>query len=99
MRKLRQWGRQTQIVPLTPHRLRHTLATLLINQGMPVTSLQKLLGHRHISNTMSYARVHDETLKEQFSAAMNQIERIPVLDWLIQVVESVLSSEHPFNSV
>ena len=99
VRKLRMWGHQAGIVPLTPHRLRHTLATLLINQGMPVTSLQKLLGHQHISNTMIYARVHDETVKQQFSAAMSQIERIPALDWPIQVVKSISNSEHTFDSV
>ncbi len=99
VRKLRKWGHQARIIPLTPHRLRHTLATLLINQGMPITSLQKLLGHRHISNTMIYARVHDETVKQQFSAAMSQIELIPVLDWPFQVVESVATSEHTFDSV
>jgi site-specific recombinase XerD len=42
--RLRQLGRQLQIVPLSPHRLRHTLATFLINQGMSITALQKFLG-------------------------------------------------------
>ena len=97
VRKLRMWGQQVGISPLTPHRLRHTLATLLINQGMPVTSLQKLLGHQHIGNTMIYARVHDETVKQQFSAAMHQIEGIPALDWPIQVVKSIANSEHTFE--
>jgi integrase/recombinase XerD len=49
---------------MAPHRLRHTLATMLINQGMPIVSLQKFLGHQDINKTMIYDRVHDETVKE-----------------------------------
>jgi integrase len=56
-------------------------ATLLINQGMPIASLQKLLGHQNINKTMIYARVHDQTVKEQFYNAMNLIESILVMDW------------------
>jgi integrase/recombinase XerD len=99
VRKLREWGHQAGIAPLTPHHLRHTLATLLINQGMPITSLQKLLGHRHISNTMVYARVHDETVKQQFSSAMSQIECIPIPDWPKQMIKSSNTTEHTFDSV
>jgi site-specific recombinase XerD len=53
--RLRRWGLKAGIQPLTPHRLRHTLATMLINQGMPIVSLQKLLGHQDINKTMIYA--------------------------------------------
>lgn len=79
--RLRQWGRELQIVPLSPHRLRHTLATFLINQGMPITSLQKFLGHQNINNTLIYARVHPETVRQQFAAAMAHLEAIPVSNW------------------
>lgn len=85
--RLKRWGAKAHIEPMTPHRLRHTLATMLINQGMPIVSLQKLLGHRDINKTLIYARVHDETVKEQFAAAMNQIERIPADDWPTQLAE------------
>lgn len=79
--RLRQWGRDLQIVPLSPHRLRHTLATFLINQGMPITSLQKFLGHQNINNTLIYARVYPETVRQQFAAAMARLEAIPITDW------------------
>jgi site-specific recombinase XerD len=81
--RLHRFGRQAAIEPLTCHRLRHTLATLLINQGMPITSLQKLLGHRDINMTLIYAKVFDETLRQQFVTAMAQIESIAVADWPI----------------
>jgi hypothetical protein len=70
---------------MTPHRLRHTLATFLINQGMPITSLQKFLGHQDINKTLIYARVYDETVREQFASAMADIEGIAVADWPINI--------------
>ena len=81
--RLRSFGRKADIEPMTPHRLRHTLATFLINQGMPITSLQKFLGHQDINKTLIYARVYDETVREQFASAMADIESIAVADWPI----------------
>jgi integrase/recombinase XerD len=52
--RLERLGPLAQIAPLTPHRLRHTLATFLINYGMPITSLQKFLGHQDINKTLGY---------------------------------------------
>ncbi|MCP5018952.1 MAG: tyrosine-type recombinase/integrase [Ketobacter sp.] len=83
--RLRRFGQKVHIEPMTPHRLRHTLATFLINQGMPITSLQKFLGHQDINKTLIYARVYDETVQAQFASAMAQIERIVVTDWPRQI--------------
>jgi site-specific recombinase XerD len=79
--RLRRLGKMAQVEPISPHRLRHTLATLLVNQGMPITSLQKFLGHQDINTTLIYARVFDETVRQQFAATMAQVERIAVPDW------------------
>jgi integrase/recombinase XerC len=62
-------------VKVHPHRLRHTAATQLLNAGCRVTSIQKFLGHKEISTTMIYARVHDQTVAEDYYAAMSQIEK------------------------
>lgn len=62
-------------VHVTPHRLRHTTATQLLNAGCRVTSIQKLLGHRRLNSTMVYARVHDRTVAGDYYAAMDQIEQ------------------------
>ena len=97
--RLKRWGLKANIQPMTPHRLRHTLATMLINQGMPIVSLQKFLGHQDINKTMIYARVHDNTVKEQFSAAMNQIERIPIANWPHPLIELEPITEQAFDSV
>ena len=67
-------GTAVQITELTPHRLRHTLATRLLNAGMDITRIQKLLGHQYISTTMIYARVHDRTVEADYRQAMRQIE-------------------------
>jgi len=86
--RLRVLGQKADIEPMTPHRLRHTLATLLINQGMPITSLQKFLGHQDINKTLIYARVYDETVRDQFASAMAHIEGIAMADWPIQTTTS-----------
>lgn len=49
--------------PLTPHLFRHTLATLLLQRGTPITEVQKILGHVNINTTMIYARVADEDVR------------------------------------
>jgi len=60
---------------VTPHQLRHTFGTQLLNAGCKVTSIQKLLGHRSIDSTLIYARVHDETVASDYYAAMTRIEK------------------------
>ena len=49
--------------PLTPHLFRHTLATLMLQRGTPITEVQKILGHVNINTTMIYAKVADEDAK------------------------------------
>jgi hypothetical protein len=62
-------------VKATPHRLRHTYGTQLVNAGCRITSIQKLLGHKRLNSTMVYARVHDHTVAEDYYAAMAKIEK------------------------
>ena len=44
------------------HSARHTNATLLLAQGVSVTTVQKLLGHKSVKTTMSYCEVIDRTI-------------------------------------
>lgn len=62
-------------VKVHPHRLRHTAATQLLNAGCRVTSIQKFLGHKELSTTMIYARIHDKTVAEDYYAAMRLVEQ------------------------
>jgi hypothetical protein len=61
-------------VKVSPHQLRHTCATQLLNAGCRITSIQKLLGHRRLNSTLVYARVHDHTVSADYYAAMAHIE-------------------------
>jgi hypothetical protein len=43
--------------------------------GCRITSIQKFLGHKELSTTMIYVRVHDQTVADDYYAAMQQIEK------------------------
>jgi integrase/recombinase XerC len=62
-------------IAVRAHRLRHTIATQLINAEMPVTSLQRLLGHEDLDKTMIYAQVADQTLVRDYTQGMQRIEQ------------------------
>ncbi len=50
--------------PITPHMLRHTAATQLIEAGVDIRYIQRLLGHASISTTEIYTHVADQPLRE-----------------------------------
>ncbi len=58
----------------TLHCLRHTFASELLNASMRLECLQQLLGHRSIEMTRRYARLTDNTRKEEYFRAMAIIE-------------------------
>ncbi len=58
---------------IVPHRLRHTYATELLNGGMPLVTLMKLLGHRSLHMTMGYAALSQTTVVDEYRDAMAQI--------------------------
>lgn len=55
------------------HRLRHTYATELLNAGMSLIGIMKLLGHRSLRMTMRYAAVTQQTVVRDYFAAMEKI--------------------------
>jgi site-specific recombinase XerD len=62
-------------VKVSAHRLRHTTATQLLNAGCPVTSIQKLMGHKKLNTTMVYARAYDQTVEQDYFTAMSRVEQ------------------------
>lgn len=64
-----------QIPPLySPHSLRHTFATQLLNAGASLETVKELMGHRHLEMTLRYAQLYDHTKRAQYDAAMAQVE-------------------------
>lgn len=59
----------------TIHCLRHTCASELLNAGMRLECLQKLLGHTNAEITRRYARLTDKTREKEYFRAMARIER------------------------
>ena len=79
-------------VKVYPHRLRHTTATQLLNAGCPVTSIQKFLGHKKLNTTMVYAHAHDQTVENDYFAAMSRIEQ------RLQLVNQPVKVSLPVNA-
>lgn len=49
---------------LSPHKLRHTAATLMYQNGVDIRSLQTILGHENLNTTMIYTHVENADLRE-----------------------------------
>jgi site-specific recombinase XerD len=59
----------------TLHCLRHTYATDLLNAGIPMECLEKLMGHSRLEVTRRYAMLSDKTREQEYFKAMAIIER------------------------
>ena len=57
----------------SPHCLRHTFATHLLNAGVPLEVLKELMGHHSIQITLRYTQLYDATKRHQYEQAMTKI--------------------------
>ena len=63
------------------HSLRHTMATQLLNADAPLSSIQDLLGHSHITTTQRYCRVANLKVQRDYHRAMEVVmQRMQALD-------------------
>jgi len=66
--------RETAGVSLSAHRLRHSFAHDLLSADVPVTTIQKLLGHAWLESTQTYAQANDPQVRADFYAASRKLE-------------------------
>ena len=69
-------AREAGIGHVTPHQLRHTLATQAINRGMSLDAIAALLGHKTLAMTMVYARIADKTVADEYFAVTEKVEAL-----------------------
>ncbi len=67
-------AKQAGLGPVHPHQLRHTLATQAINRGMRLEAIAALLGHRSMEMTLTYARIADRVVADEYEAVTKQID-------------------------
>lgn len=54
-----------------PHLLRHSVASTLLEKGMPLENIQKFLGHEKLETTQIYAESTTEMIKDSFQKALS----------------------------
>jgi integrase/recombinase XerC len=75
IRSLFRYRRMIKKIPRAkPHQFRHAFASDLARAGMPLTTIQKLLGHSDPSTTEVYVRLFIEDIRVEYERAMKRIE-------------------------
>jgi site-specific recombinase XerD len=73
---LQKVANEAGLGPVTPHQLRHTLATQAINRGMSLEAIAALLGHKSMRMTMVYAKISNRTVADEYFKVSEQVEAL-----------------------
>jgi integrase/recombinase XerC len=72
--RLAHYSRQAGVW-ITCHQLRHTFGRHSVEAGMPVTSIQRLLGHHRLRTTQTYLYLSNRQMQAEYDAAMARVSR------------------------
>jgi integrase len=97
-RQLNRWMRACAIkdaagqpVTVSSHRFRHTMATRMLNLGVPQHIVQQMLGHATADTVATYARLSDQTMRREFERF--QAERVNIRGELVSYSDSSPTAE------
>lgn len=71
-RIFRQVSKASGVTACTPHTMRHTFATYLVEEGVDIRYVAALLGHQSLQTTQKYTHVRNQKLHQIYSATMEQ---------------------------
>ncbi len=72
--RLAQYCREAGVW-ITCHQLRHTFGRHLVESGVPVTTIQRLLGHVRLRTTQLYMHISDQQVQQDYQAAMVELSQ------------------------
>lgn len=75
-RMLRRVAKKAGIGHVTPHQLRHTLATQAVNRGMSLEAIAAMLGHKTLRMTLVYARIADKNVADAYDRVTDQVDAL-----------------------
>ena len=95
---------------VTPHQLRHTYATALVNAGVSLQALMALLGHVSAEMSLRYAHLFDATVRAEYERALHHAktctltppasDQEPAKDWRhLPLIKSRLAGGHCLRAV
>ena len=75
---------------VSPHTLRHTYATRLLDSGLSIREVQELLGHSDVSTTMIYTHVNPEALRRKIQGS-DRSDQVAELQKQLEAMQAQLA--------